>query len=573
MAEVKLANKLENTLQCPICYDGYTSASHIPKVLSCMHTLCAPCVQKLSVADRSVTCPVCNARTPLPLGAGGLAALPINYLVRDLIEVIEQHKANTCLFHHQMLNLFCVDCNCTVCSECAAADAHQKHTIQDAEQVIVDRRRSLQARLDELKRQSSQLQELSQVLTRASSTIQEHRTSSERELFQFVSRLCQQMRDRTEVYKARVTTCAKAMEQKIAKTLEDTKRADNLAQTEINRLEKLLKKTTDTQIINLTDKQLKEHVIADQLQTFLTESQQESKTYSPHWQFASEESLFHSFVRSMRLVSEHDLHTSQPVVRVWYVNTTPSVAIEHHQPPRCLTLTNICALANPTWTDIRQSASEVVGKLSNPKAMLCAEVHRHQLCCVFAKAAEFDSLSMSQQMLWLFEVPMLLENRKQLVTQSLSKDSSRRTITEIPIFKLWISIQVVMMLGVMDSERENLRRSLCGWPCVIAVDDTKIQNYPTMELRALITDAVTPFLQGGWKSDEKDKDLYEVHLISKSLDKHVVAVDWSAKNIDLTQETKTNGFAFALVWKDKATYMARCWQPPYSEKSEHVQTS
>jgi hypothetical protein len=44
------------------------------------------------------------------------------------------------------------------------------------------------------------------------------------------------------------------------------------------------------------------------------------------------------------------------------------------------------------------------------------------------------------------------------------------------------------------------------------------------ELRQTIRDSITPFLQGGWRADEQDHDLYEIHLMDKPSKEQILEV-------------------------------------------------
>ena len=92
------ANKLRNVeerLRCAICTGIFTS----PRMLPCLHTYCeTPCITALvekttnAVGGKvEIRCPLCRASCVLP--EGGVAGLPQNIFVANLVEVMEAKAA------------------------------------------------------------------------------------------------------------------------------------------------------------------------------------------------------------------------------------------------------------------------------------------------------------------------------------------------------------------------------------------------------------------------------------------------------------------------------------------------
>jgi len=91
------------------------------------------------------------------------------------------------------------------------------------------------------------------------------------------------------------------------------------------------------------------------------------------------------------------------------------------------------------------------------------------------------------------------------------------------------------------------------------VPESKIRAMPVNELRKAIQDAVNPFMKGGWGKDEKDEQLYTIHLMDKS--GHELIMDVPYKDdvkVDLTTNTGTRGFSFCLLW-DETAFTNRYW--------------
>ncbi|XP_075071497.1 E3 ubiquitin-protein ligase RNF182-like [Mixophyes fleayi] len=58
-------------LECKICYNGFDTRQHRPKVLQCDHRMCARCLRKMSsnwgqTPPATLCCPFCRQETPLP---------------------------------------------------------------------------------------------------------------------------------------------------------------------------------------------------------------------------------------------------------------------------------------------------------------------------------------------------------------------------------------------------------------------------------------------------------------------------------------------------------------------------
>ncbi|CAA6667706.1 unnamed protein product [Spirodela intermedia] len=69
--------------ECPVCLQVYDGEEAIPRVLSCGHSVCSPCIGLLSSSSMArsfpdtIRCPACNQVVPFPSGQGP-SALPKN---------------------------------------------------------------------------------------------------------------------------------------------------------------------------------------------------------------------------------------------------------------------------------------------------------------------------------------------------------------------------------------------------------------------------------------------------------------------------------------------------------------
>ncbi|XP_013402623.1 E3 ubiquitin-protein ligase TRIM56 isoform X2 [Lingula anatina] len=146
----KLAQEInEEFLTCKICLETYKE----PKSLNCLHTFCESCIENHAMSEssykkyseyRDFTCPLCRKRTHLP--TGGVKALPDNFLVASLTEVITRQKPTKFPFcdicklvakKHREASSKCLDCAKLLCKQCVEVHRETKvtknHSIFDVE--------------------------------------------------------------------------------------------------------------------------------------------------------------------------------------------------------------------------------------------------------------------------------------------------------------------------------------------------------------------------------------------------------------------------------------------------------
>ncbi|CAF3850268.1 unnamed protein product [Rotaria sp. Silwood2] len=134
MTNVYKIENLENLLQCAICLDRF----QIPKVLSCQHTFCLACLQRMyNNQNRTLSCPTCRKVINLRQGPD---ELPSNLLLISLMDVQPVKAKCPCCQKVENLTI-CEHCNCTECTDC-----NEKH--------ISEIRQSTKAKLDELQNTS-----------------------------------------------------------------------------------------------------------------------------------------------------------------------------------------------------------------------------------------------------------------------------------------------------------------------------------------------------------------------------------------------------------------------------------
>lgn len=105
--------------RCSICQETYT----IPKVLSCFHTFCQPCLEKLQEVADKISCPECHQDTFL--GGQGLTGLLPDYAVSNLLETnaldTSALHCTGCKSKETNAVARCFDCANFLCANCVMA--------------------------------------------------------------------------------------------------------------------------------------------------------------------------------------------------------------------------------------------------------------------------------------------------------------------------------------------------------------------------------------------------------------------------------------------------------------------
>ncbi|XP_068759536.1 tripartite motif-containing protein 2-like [Montipora capricornis] len=136
MASPAIYKKLAKHLECPICLEKFTE----PKVLSCQHSYCRKCLEKLARGlrrdDYEVTCPECRKSTKVP--GGDINSLPSNFLINNLLSLHDDNEPGktdeACAKHDgETLKLFCQNCEEPICRDCTIIDhvGHRYSFIKD----------------------------------------------------------------------------------------------------------------------------------------------------------------------------------------------------------------------------------------------------------------------------------------------------------------------------------------------------------------------------------------------------------------------------------------------------------
>ncbi|XP_041455845.1 E3 ubiquitin-protein ligase TRIM33-like [Lytechinus variegatus] len=117
MAE-ELKDTIAQSLECPVCLTTFTD----PKILSCSHTYCKVCLEKLLECHgdgQMIRCPVCKAVTQVP--HQDVDKLPASLALRKLIDDVKnQHQICTNCDSEDKPKavVYCQDCGNYLCTTC-----------------------------------------------------------------------------------------------------------------------------------------------------------------------------------------------------------------------------------------------------------------------------------------------------------------------------------------------------------------------------------------------------------------------------------------------------------------------
>ena len=134
MAAKELKTATEN-LTCPVCHQVFKN----PKYLSCYHSYCEECLERMQNHSRSPTiasyiiCPECRKETVVPAGA---KELPNNFFINRLVDEFilkrkvegeEDVKCDNCDEDDPVVS-YCPDCSIFLCQVCNEAHKRDKRS-------------------------------------------------------------------------------------------------------------------------------------------------------------------------------------------------------------------------------------------------------------------------------------------------------------------------------------------------------------------------------------------------------------------------------------------------------------
>ena len=145
-----MSERTSKAVFCEICAEKFTHIEgHVPRVLSCGHTFCEGCLEKLKKVKkpRFISCPRCKNETTLNAHS---TTLPKNYNFLDLIEeVFEAQKKEVCSDHGDyVLDMFCHDDSQAICLNCAIYGQHKTHCYSRLSEFCDHKRTSIKYQID-----------------------------------------------------------------------------------------------------------------------------------------------------------------------------------------------------------------------------------------------------------------------------------------------------------------------------------------------------------------------------------------------------------------------------------------
>ena len=117
-------------LECSICCERFDDQTRCPRLLSCGHSFCSGCLNRL-LNEKAINCPTCRNAVSVPAGVAGM---PKNFALLDILLTMpqkqekdeslpvceicdhEQHPATSC----------CLDCKENMCKDLARLHIRQK---------------------------------------------------------------------------------------------------------------------------------------------------------------------------------------------------------------------------------------------------------------------------------------------------------------------------------------------------------------------------------------------------------------------------------------------------------------
>ena len=217
--------------ECSVCLESLINKQ--PRLLSCGHTFCTPCLQQLSGRNMA-NCPKCRSTTQLPLG--GVQALPKNIDISKMREreqelsarnehfcqmckkkdakveffctscskrlicqacynkhqripamkahnilpfeetlPVEQSHEKRCEEHGELLEYFCPECEETICATCTCDPQHEHHCDQivDFQTGLKEIKASMKKLCQELKQNAKKVEVCAEILKQDTDSIEE----------------------------------------------------------------------------------------------------------------------------------------------------------------------------------------------------------------------------------------------------------------------------------------------------------------------------------------------------------------------------------------------------------------
>ena len=118
--------------ECSICCERFDEQQRCPRLLSCGHSFCSNCLDKL-LNEKAINCPTCRHAASVP---AGVAWLPKSFSLLDILLTLPQKEdedegSPVCeVFDHEehLATSCCLDCKENMCKDLAHFHTRQKAT-------------------------------------------------------------------------------------------------------------------------------------------------------------------------------------------------------------------------------------------------------------------------------------------------------------------------------------------------------------------------------------------------------------------------------------------------------------
>ena len=134
----KEVKKATENLSCPVCFQVYKN----PKYLSCYHSYCEECLEKLCTPESKIICPECRKEVTIP--EGGVKSLPNNFLINRLVdELILKCKVegegevwcDNCDEKDPVVS-YCPNCNLFLCHVCNESHKRDRRSVTHMQDIV-----------------------------------------------------------------------------------------------------------------------------------------------------------------------------------------------------------------------------------------------------------------------------------------------------------------------------------------------------------------------------------------------------------------------------------------------------
>ncbi|XP_056094547.1 E3 ubiquitin-protein ligase TRIM35-like [Rhinichthys klamathensis goyatoka] len=132
----------EEDLSCPVCCCIFIN----PVLLSCSHSFCSSCIQRVWENNTLKECPVCRRTSSNDRP-------PVNLALKNLCESFQQERreksgSGVCRDHNEKLKLFCLDDQQPVCVVCRDSRKHTNHRFCPVDEAVADKKEKLRRSLE-----------------------------------------------------------------------------------------------------------------------------------------------------------------------------------------------------------------------------------------------------------------------------------------------------------------------------------------------------------------------------------------------------------------------------------------